>query len=55
MLIIRLQNDERRGSALEAEQLLGVSARNLSAVGFADGSLVKPLSGLDQVLVRIID
>jgi hypothetical protein len=34
---------------------LGVSMGDLQAVGFADGSLVKPLSGLDHVLVRIVD
>lgn len=40
---------------LEPEQPLGVRAGNLRPVGVADGSMVKPLVGLDNILVRIID
>jgi hypothetical protein len=43
------------GPALEVEQLLGVHAGNLHPIRVADGSPIKPLFGLDHVLVRIID
>jgi hypothetical protein len=44
-----------QGSVLEAEQLLSVSVDNLLPVRVADGNLVKPVFGLDHVLVRIIN
>jgi hypothetical protein len=47
--------DEETGLCLQVEQLLGVTAGDLQAVGFADGGLIKPLSRLDHVLVRVIN
>jgi hypothetical protein len=49
------QSTENAGVCLKSEQLLGVSASNLHPVGVADSSVLKPVFGLDHVLVRIID